>query len=108
VKLLIERDSGDGQKVLEPVFKCKPNKQSGSDILVNENGVSAGTSNKPKQSIVIVFSVKKKQAGTSSVSRVSSRKLTSGESNGETQKQEVGVQTIPVPHQTVIGTIRNA
>jgi hypothetical protein len=84
---------------MEQVFKSKPNKQSGSDILMNDNGESSGTSNKPKQSIVIVFAVKKKQAGTSNVSKVSNRKLT----NGETRKQEVGVQTSPVPHKAVMG-----
>jgi hypothetical protein len=93
---------------MEPVLKSKSNEQSGSDILMNENGVSAGTSNKPKQSIVIVFSVKKKQADTPNVSRESNRTLTRGETNGETRKKEVGVQPIPVPHQAVIGTIRNA
>lgn len=78
------------------------------NIFLNDNGESTGTPNKPKQSIVIVFAVKKKQTGTSSVSRESSRKLTSGKTNGETRKQEIGVQTIPVPHQAVKGTIRNA
>jgi hypothetical protein len=93
---------------MEPVFKSKPKEQSGSDILMNDNGLSGGTSNKPKQSIVIVFAVKKKQADTSNVPRKSSHKLSSGETNGETRKQEVGLQTSPVPHQTVIGAIRNA
>jgi hypothetical protein len=94
----------DGQKVMEPVFKSKPNKKSGSDMLENDNGVSAGTPNKPKQSIVIVFAVKNKQASTSIVSRELNRKLTYGETNGETQKQGVGGEASRVPHKAVMGT----